>query len=67
MSQSGVDTNVFKAHSTAVRCGLKSITTVDIINCANWARASAFNKFYNKPVAQTQESQFQPSILDGGI
>ena len=71
MSQSGVDTNVFKAHSTrsaaASKAKTSGITTVDIINCANWARASTFNKFYNKPVDQTQESQLQQSILDGAL
>ena len=67
MSQSGVDTNVFKAYSTrsaaASKAKTSGITTVDI----NWARASTFNKVYNEPVAQTQESQFQHFILDSAF
>ena len=54
LEQAGIDTSIFKAHSTtgastsaAARVG---ITTNDILQAADWSTVSVFSKFYYKPI-----------------
>ena len=49
MDKAGIDTNIFKAHSTwgAVAAG---ITIADILKAADWSSESVFTKFYYKPL-----------------
>ena len=55
---SGIDTDIFKAHS--VRSAATSaaanpgVTTEDILKAANWSTESAFQQLYYKPVHNTK-------------
>ena len=54
MTRAGIDTSIFKAHSTRAASTSKAtsqgFSTNQISKCANWARASTFQKCYDKPV-----------------
>ena len=55
----GVDTKIFSVHST--RCALtsKALMSVSpevILATAGWTEESTFRKFYNKPVAVTNQT-----------
>jgi len=54
MSLAGIDTSIFKAHSTRAAAASKAreqgVSTKQIMKCANWARANTFHRFYNKPI-----------------
>ena len=53
LTKSGINTDIFKAHSTrsaTVSAAAKAgITTNDILNAADWSSESVFHKFYYKP------------------
>ena len=58
LGQAGVDTEIFSRHST--RCAstskaLMSVSTDVILATAGWTEESTFRKFYNKPVAVTNQ------------
>ena len=57
MTQSGIDTTLFKAHSTRSASTSKamsnSVPINDILQTAGWRRSSTFATFYNKPVVRT--------------
>ena len=58
LGQAGVDTEIFSGHST--RCAstskaLMSVSTDVILATAVWTEESTFRKFYNKPVAVTNQ------------
>ena len=58
LGQAGVDTEIFSGHST--RCAstskaLMSVSTDVILATAGWTEESTFRKFYNKPVAVTNQ------------
>jgi len=64
LGQAGSDTGVFSAHST--RCAstskaLMSVSTDVILATAGWNEESTFRKFYNKPIAVT--NQMSVSVL----
>ena len=53
LSNSGINTDIFKAHSvryaaasTAARAG---VTVGDVINAADWSTKTMFKKFYHTP------------------
>ena len=54
LCRAGVDTNIFKAHSTRTAstsaAKARGVSTVDIMKAANWTRESTFTRFYYKPV-----------------
>ena len=58
MSQAGINTNVFKAHST--RAALTSaayksdVNISDIMKTAGWKNAATFAKFYKKPIIENE-------------
>ena len=57
LAESGVNTDVFKAHSVRVASSstalTKGISIGDIMQTAGWSRSSTFEKFYYKPLEQT--------------
>lgn len=65
LSSSGIDTTVFKAHSTRAAFVSKAkaydISISDIMAAAGWDSSGTFAKFYDKSV--TMESNFATSIL----
>ena len=60
LTESGIPTDVFKAHSvraassTAART--KGVSMTDIMQTAGWSRSSTFEKFYYRPIEQTTYS-----------
>lgn len=70
MSSSGIDTLVFKPHSTwtapTSKANQCSVFISQIMSAASWALDSTFQKFYNKEiVCQTQANvdSFDKAIL----
>ena len=65
LGQAGVDTEQFSAHSTRCASTSKAIASVSsdvILASAGWTEESTFRKFYNKPVAVT--NQMSLSVLE---
>jgi integrase len=66
MAKAGVDTSIFKAHSTRAASTSKAktqgVSTSQIVKCANWARATTFEKFYHKKIV-TIEQNYQNVVL----
>ena len=65
LGQAGIDTERFSGHST--RCAstskaLLSVSTDVILATAGWTGDSTFRKFYDKPVAVT--NQMSLAVLD---
>ena len=67
LDNSGIDTTVFRAHSTraaatsAARCANLSVNT--IMNAAGWANAKTFCKFYDKPIIPDKVANFGHALL----
>lgn len=65
LSEAGIDTNVFKAHSTrsASTSAAKSaaVPIQDILGAAGWSSDSVFGKYYNKPIQEN--SSYAEAIL----
>ena len=64
LTKSGINTNIFKAHSvrsasvsTAANAG---ITTNDILKVADWSNATVFQKYYYKP---ERDPTFEKTVL----
>ena len=67
LEQAGIDTAIFKAHSTrgasTSAAALRGVTTSDIILAADWSSDSVFRRFYYKPV---HDPTFGKAILSKG-
>ena len=67
LEQAGIDTAIFKAHSTrgasTSAAALRGVTTSDIIQAADWSSDSVFRRFYYKPV---HDPTFGKAILSKG-
>ena len=54
LEESGIDTNLFKAHSvrsaSTSAAANQGVTTEDILKAADWSSDSSFQRFYYKPV-----------------
>ena len=54
MTSAGVDTTIFKPHSTRAAATSKaktaSVPIQEILNTAEWSSSRCFDKFYDKPV-----------------
>ena len=64
LEQSGVDTSVFKAHSTRAASASKANQTVRIdvvLKHIGWSTESTFRKFYQKPIVDIDS--FQNAVL----
>jgi integrase len=66
MERAGIDTSIFKPHSTRAAATSaafrKAVPIQSILKAAMWSSECTFAKFYNKPV-NTPDSQFADSIL----
>ena len=64
MEIAGIDTSMFKAHSTrgAVTMAVANagITTEDILKAADWSSDTVLKKFYYKP---TKDARFGQAVL----
>ena len=64
LEESGIDTTIFKAHSTrgasVSAAAQKGVTTNDILQAADWSSDSVFRRFYYKPV---HDSKYGRTIL----
>ena len=60
LSKAGINTNIYKAHSTrAASTSAAAAASIDInkiLKAANWTNASTFNKYYNKVIDTTNTS-----------
>ena len=66
MSMSGVDTQVFKAHSArsaSVSSVAKFLPIEDILQTAGWSSQCTFAKYYNKNVNKSSQSKFAETVL----
>ena len=69
MTKAGIDTNVFKAHSTRAAASSAASRTVDITHVlctADWRSEKTFAKFYHKPIVNDSmdaKSKFATSVL----
>ena len=67
LEQAGIDTSIFKAHSTrgasTSAAALRGVTSSDIILAADWSSDSVFRRFYYKPV---HDPTFGKAILSKG-
>ena len=65
LGNSGIDTTIFKAHSTRGASTSKAnkfgLSIKQIMEKANWKSASTFYNFYNKPIQN--DSKFTDSVL----
>lgn len=64
---SGIDNNLFKAHSfrgaSVSKAFASGCTLKDILSTANWSSARTFYKFYHKDVSSNSNSDFSSSVL----
>nr|XP_022306049.1 uncharacterized protein LOC111112656 [Crassostrea virginica] len=64
MAEAGINTNLFKAHSTRSASVSKAyfagVSVSDILQQAHWTKESTFARFYCKPI---RKSTFQQSVL----
>ena len=67
MKQSGIDTEVFKGHSTrgasTTKAFSEGVSLTDILNQANWTNAGTFKKFYCRDEAIVQTKPFETVVL----
>ena len=65
MGDAGIDTSIYKAHSTRAASTSNAMTqgllVEKITQWANWSRATTFLKFYNKRVVKSEG--FQSKVL----
>ena len=68
LGKSGVNTKIFKAHSTraaATSAAAKNLDTSIILKTAGWSNASTFAKYYNKPIITKKKSNtFGHAVLN---
>ena len=60
LKEAGVDTEVFKAHSTRAASTSTGVSMVDIMNMAGWSRQSTFERFYYKSI---QNENYARAVL----
>ncbi len=67
MSAAGIDTSIYKAHSTRAAATAKArsqgLSVEQIVNRAQWSNASTYYKFYCKDVGADAELSFEESVL----
>ena len=67
LNLAGIDTTVFKAHSTRAAAVSKAhqegISVSEIMKNACWTNESTFQRFYNKPSQKEFGKEFQVSVL----
>ncbi|GFN74311.1 tyrosine recombinase [Plakobranchus ocellatus] len=67
LKKSGIDTSIFKAHSTRAAAASAAARTSDVslvLRSAGWTKETTFAKFYNKPIDNNlSQSNFAHSVL----
>ena len=67
MESVGIDVGKYKAHSTRAaatsRARQLGLSVEQIVERANWSRATTFHKFYNKEVQVATGKRFQDKVL----
>ena len=65
-SEAGIDTKIFKGHSTRLastsKTGLTGLSVTDILERGSWTNASAWPWFYNRQVESSAE-KYQNKVL----
>ena len=59
LSKAGINTDVFKSHSTRAASSSAAAESIDIslvLKAGNWSRASTFHKYYHKEVEEDRNS-----------
>ncbi|XP_071947007.1 uncharacterized protein [Antedon mediterranea] len=62
----GIDTAVFTAHSTRAASASKasrSIPVDEILKHIGWASATTFNRYYNKPIDNSNKNAYDVAVL----
>ena len=66
LKKSGINTEIFKAHSfrcaSSSKAHLAGVSIQDILKTGNWTNTSTWQKFYHKPI-NTAAKNFQKGIL----
>ena len=64
--EAGIDTNIFKGHSTrsasTSKAGLAGLSVTDILERSSWTNASTWQRFYNRQVESSAE-KYQNKVL----
>ena len=67
MRSAGIDVGKYKAHSTRAAATSKArqlgLSVEQIVERANWARATTFHRFYDKEVKAATAKCFQDKVL----
>ena len=68
LSEAGIDTEIFKAHSvrgiSSSKAATAGVTTADILQAADWSSESKFQKYYHHPILeQKDKSAFGRAVL----
>lgn len=67
LTEAGINTSVFKPHSTRGACTSKAnklgLSVQQIMQKANWKSSNTFLKFYNKPIQDTHRDTFVDKVL----
>ena len=65
LTEAGIDTSIFTAHSTRAASTSKAVSSgvsvIEIMQKANWKRASTFKIFYRKDITKTES--FQDAVM----
>ena len=65
LSVAGIDTSIYKSHSTraaSTSAAAKTLDIATIMNAASWTRATTFAKYYNKDI-EDDRTKFGTSVL----
>ena len=64
-SESGIDTGIFKAYSvrgaSSSTAAASGVTTMDILQAADWSSERTFEKFYHRPTQD--KSSYAKAVL----
>ena len=67
LQEAGIDTGIFKAHSTrgaaASKAALSGVTMSDILQAADWSSESTFQRFYHRSSEVKNKSSFGRTVL----
>ena len=65
-SEAGIDTKIFKGHSTrsasTSKAGLAGLSVTEILERGSWTNASTCQRFYNRQVESSAE-KYQNNVL----
>ena len=71
LTEIGINTSVFSAHSTGAASTSavynKGISIDQILAAAGWWTESTFSRFYRKPMVSTDYSSYGPEIMSMSV